>query len=209
MRRLALCLMALFACAAITQSHAAAPFGGATRSGGFQSGARVGGTRGAAPATAPRAGGLARPGFTGGGLRGPGLPGRFPTLGRAREGRRDFDRFGRGFIGGGFSAFVPLPGLLGLPYYDGFEYPYFYPDTAAPYIDDLYGFPAPYLPPAAGYALPPQTDGLPPQAAGAAPSGPQVWYYCQDPMGYYPYIRDCNSAWQAVPASVLPPPTPQ
>jgi hypothetical protein len=28
-------------------------------------------------------------------------------------------------------------------------------------------------------------------------------------MGYYPYVQNCNSNWQAVPASVLPPPTPQ
>ncbi len=119
---------------------------------------------------------------------------------------RRFRRFGGG-IYAGVTGFVPLPDLLGLPYYDGFEYPYFFPDTSAPYLDDIYGFP----PPAAGYPLPPQTDYFPPPSPNGAigAGGPQVWYYCQNPMGYYPYVRDCNSNWQAVPASVLPPPPPQ
>ena len=30
---------------------------------------------------------------------------------------------------------------------------------------------------------------------------PQVWYYCSDPAGYYPYVTQCNAGWQAVPAS--------
>ena len=24
-------------------------------------------------------------------------------------------------------------------------------------------------------------------------------YYCSDPPGYYPYVTQCNSAWQSVP----------
>src|ERR1700730_3061976 len=28
----------------------------------------------------------------------------------------------------------------------------------------------------------------------------QSWYYCSDPAGYYPYIAQCNTSWQAVPA---------
>ena len=33
--------------------------------------------------------------------------------------------------------------------------------------------------------------------------GPYVgyWYYCPDPPGYYPYVAQCNTAWQTVPAS--------
>jgi hypothetical protein len=33
------------------------------------------------------------------------------------------------------------------------------------------------------------------------PSSSQVWYYCSDPAGYYPYITQCNAGWQTVPAS--------
>jgi hypothetical protein len=30
--------------------------------------------------------------------------------------------------------------------------------------------------------------------------GSQTWYYCSDPAGYYPYVTQCNTGWQAVPA---------
>src|ERR1700730_3275725 len=33
------------------------------------------------------------------------------------------------------------------------------------------------------------------------PSSSQTWYYCWDPAGYYPYVTQCNTGWQAVPAS--------
>jgi hypothetical protein len=29
----------------------------------------------------------------------------------------------------------------------------------------------------------------------------QTWYYCSDPAGYYPYVAQCSTGWQAVPAS--------
>jgi hypothetical protein len=29
----------------------------------------------------------------------------------------------------------------------------------------------------------------------------QTWYYCSDPAGYYPYVSQCNTSWQTVPAS--------
>lgn len=31
------------------------------------------------------------------------------------------------------------------------------------------------------------------------------WYYCQNPKGYYPYVRECASGWQQV--EPTPPPT--
>src|SRR5271154_5219223 len=33
------------------------------------------------------------------------------------------------------------------------------------------------------------------------PYASQIWYYCSDPAGYYPYVTQCYSGWQAVPAS--------
>ena len=40
-----------------------------------------------------------------------------------------------------------------------------------------------------------------PQAA------PQVWYYCPEPAGYYPYVQNCTQAWVSVdPRTVAPPP---
>jgi hypothetical protein len=28
-----------------------------------------------------------------------------------------------------------------------------------------------------------------------------TWYYCSDPAGYYPYVTQCYTDWQSVPAS--------
>jgi hypothetical protein len=30
-------------------------------------------------------------------------------------------------------------------------------------------------------------------------SAPQYWYYCTDPQGYYPYVRECRGSWKKVP----------
>jgi hypothetical protein len=35
---------------------------------------------------------------------------------------------------------------------------------------------------------------------GDQPSPSQVWYYCADPAGYYPYVIQCSTSWQMVPA---------
>lgn len=44
----------------------------------------------------------------------------------------------------------------------------------------------------------------PPQTA--APTA-QVWYYCTDPAGYYPYVSNCAQPWVSVdPSSVQAPP---
>lgn len=62
---------------------------------------------------------------------------------------------------------------------------YYYPTPVYPYPD-------PYLPP--GVAVVP------------APAG-QVWYYCGNPPGYYPYVPQCAMPWQLVqPGAALPPP---
>jgi hypothetical protein len=55
---------------------------------------------------------------------------------------------------------------------------YFYPAPVYPYPD-------PYLPPGA----------VAPLASGAQ----QYWYYCSNPAGYYPYVPECATVWQAVP----------
>ncbi len=38
------------------------------------------------------------------------------------------------------------------------------------------------------------------------PEGSSYWYYCQDPQGYYPYIKQCPNGWMKV---VPSPPGPQ
>src|SRR5580704_16726817 len=38
-------------------------------------------------------------------------------------------------------------------------------------------------------------DDAGPNSGPAAPSA-QVWYYCNGPRGYYPYVRACPTGWQ-------------
>ena len=35
---------------------------------------------------------------------------------------------------------------------------------------------------------------------GSASDTSQYWYYCQNPAGYYPYVAQCSTNWQPVPA---------
>ena len=78
---------------------------------------------------------------------------------------------------------------LGVPIYG----PAYYP---APY----YAYPA--------YAYPPLVvePAAPPVyvergAAEAPPVPPQAdWYYCAPAQAYYPYVSDCPTGWQRVPA---------
>ncbi len=76
-----------------------------------------------------------------------------------------------------------------------------------------WGWPAPYeyyYPPAyyaAPYAAaaPVVVQQQPAPAMAAAPAAATgMWYYCDNPRGYYPYVPNCGSAWQQVPAT--PPP---
>ncbi|HVU21412.1 MAG TPA: hypothetical protein VHE09_11830 [Rhizomicrobium sp.] len=35
---------------------------------------------------------------------------------------------------------------------------------------------------------------------GYGGGGPGTWYHCRQPEGYYPYIKNCRSGWEQVPA---------
>jgi hypothetical protein len=43
-----------------------------------------------------------------------------------------------------------------------------------------------------------QPDYLPPPDA---PPPPQSWYHCSNPDGFYPYVRNCEGQWDAVPVN--------
>jgi len=65
-----------------------------------------------------------------------------------------------------------------------------------------------WVPPPVYYAPPPVVvqpgyDAPPAYAPPADEAGPNpgLWYYCNNPQGYYPYIRECNGQWQTVPAN--------
>ncbi len=93
---------------------------------------------------------------------------------------------GGGYYGGGF-------GIGGPGYYGGYGYrdPFFYPPHYA-------------FPPA--YAYPPLvvTPATPPiyiEQENVAPTPPpqtNYWYYCNNPDGYYPYVKQCPGGWQQV-----------
>jgi hypothetical protein len=86
----------------------------------------------------------------------------------------------RVFIGFGFA-----PWWWG-PYPYPYAYPYYppYANAPGPYA------PGPYAP---GY------DAAPAPVA-PAPAATANWYWCGNPRGYYPYVKDCSVAWRQVPA---------
>lgn len=71
---------------------------------------------------------------------------------------------------------------------------YFYPTPVYPYPD-------PYVPSTVVIQTPaaPTAPVAPP--APVAQPAPQVWYYCNESKGYYPYVSSCPSGWQVVPAT--------
>ena len=98
---------------------------------------------------------------------------------------------------------------LGVPVV-GFGYPYYgYPYGYGRYGGyDSYGGYGGYR--GYGYFGPSTTvvtvQASPPvyvEQATAGVSGPASdgnWYYCNNPDGYYPYVKQCTAGWQRVPA---------
>jgi hypothetical protein len=87
----------------------------------------------------------------------------------------------RGWYGG---VYVGGPWYWGWPYYGGYPYYPYAPYSAATYESA----PSIYVEPAAG--------GSAPANAEAAPQN--LWYYCSNPSGYYPYVKTCVDLWVAV-----------
>jgi hypothetical protein len=70
-------------------------------------------------------------------------------------------------------------------------------------------YPPPYYYPGYYYSQPVAYPAQPvtyvEQGAAPAPAEPAGWwYYCEASRTYYPYVKECPSGWQRVPA--LPPP---
>jgi hypothetical protein len=167
--------------------------GGGGGGGGFRGGAGsgpaavgggMGGGGGFNRGGGPRGGGGAAVG--GGGYNGGGYGGGY--RGGYGGGYRGgyYGRY-RGYYGPRYRSSIYFGGFY--PFYDPFwPYPYYYPYG--------YGFGySYYAPPRTVYAEPPPDYLGPP-----GPPPAQDWYYCDNPQGYYPYVRTCNGEWQAVPA---------
>ena len=80
------------------------------------------------------------------------------------------------YRGWGPGIFLGVPFLMGLPWY-----PFGYYPAPTAVIQQ---------PPV--YVQPPQ-------------EGPNYWYYCENPKGYYPYVQNCPYGWM----KVVPDTTPQ
>ena len=121
-------------------------------------------------------------GFHGGhGWRGHGGHGGHGWRGHGGHGWRGHGGHGwHGWKGHGGHGWGGVGVSIGLgPYwwpYGPYTYPYVYPYT--------------YTPPV--YVQPSQQLSIQP------PSSPPVWYYCDDPQGYYPYVQQCPGGWRTV-----------
>jgi hypothetical protein len=67
----------------------------------------------------------------------------------------------------------------------------FWTPYAEPYV-------SPYRYP---YAYPPVIVQPPPRLYVHPPPPPPIWYYCENPQGYYPYVQHCPGGWRQVPAT--------
>lgn len=67
-----------------------------------------------------------------------------------------------------------------------------------PYYRDPFYYPYYYSPPTiiTVPVTPPFYIQQPPPASQPYPSG--YWYYCHNPKGYYPYVKECPNGWQQV-----------
>ena len=76
---------------------------------------------------------------------------------------------------------------FGYPYGYGYGYPYYAP----------YSYYPPYASPVVVQQQP--TTYVEQPAQQAQPQYPAgYWYYCNDSRAYYPYVKECPSAWQRV-----------
>jgi hypothetical protein len=100
-----------------------------------------------------------------------------------------------GHYGGGHYGHSSFGFYFGAPFY---SYPY-YSVPFYSYPNYSYPYPYPYYYPPAVVTVPsspPVYIQQSPSAAQQYPTG--SWYYCNNPEGYYPYIKACPNGWQQV-----------
>jgi hypothetical protein len=103
--------------------------------------------------------------------------------------------WGAGYGWGGYG--FGLGYGFGPGYYGGWGYPGYYGGWGYPgYYGGYggyggYGYGAPYGYPPAVYI---QRQEAPRQQKPA-----NYWYYCRNPEGYYPYVKQCSEGWIPVP----------
>jgi hypothetical protein len=70
---------------------------------------------------------------------------------------------------------------------------FFFGLSIGPFWPYAYAYPYPYV------VYPPAVV-VPPAYVPPATQGP-FWWYCDNPPGYYPYVRSCPGGWRAVPST--------
>ena len=75
-------------------------------------------------------------------------------------------------------------------------YPYYYPRYYAPYYSAYPYYPAPVVVQQQSPVYVEQYSQPAPSVQQSAPAG--YWYYCADSRAYYPYVKECATAWQRV-----------
>jgi hypothetical protein len=79
--------------------------------------------------------------------------------------------------------------------------PYVYPYSY--YYPNLYSYyPYPIL---QSYDMSPPEVTVEPPAYSQQQEQPYYWYYCQNPQGYYPYVKSCPGGWTQVEPKPTPP----
>jgi hypothetical protein len=86
------------------------------------------------------------------------------------------------YIGPGWGWYAPPP------VYYGYGYRYVYPPVVV----------TPAAPPV-------YIEQSPPESAAGPETSSGDWYYCSNPDGYYPYVKECPGGWRRV-APMPPPP---
>ena len=97
----------------------------------------------------------------------------------------------RGRIGWDITIGVPGPWYYPSPYHYYPYNPYYYPPRHY-----YYDHPPRVVVPA------PPTEYIEresrPQSGASGAMVPGYWYYCRSQNGYYPYVKECPSAWERV-----------
>lgn len=89
----------------------------------------------------------------------------------------------------------PWPLFFPGPFYYPYGYPYPYPYRYYPEVVVTPSAPTTYIEQGDAAISP----------APAPVSRSNDWFYCNNPDGYYPYVKSCPGGWQRVPAQ--PPPS--
>lgn len=93
--------------------------------------------------------------------------------------------YGGGYYAGMYGGFYADPWFFSPWAYSSFD-PSIYANNIYPEAVVSPGVPEVYV------------ERSPPSTAN--PGQSSDWYYCQNPAGYYPYVKSCSTVWQRVPS---------